>query len=138
MTGQPAGDPATPEAYIAALDEPKRGEVRHLHELIRRELPEFEPRLQSGMIGYGAYHYRYRTGREGESFRVALASNKTGISVYVAAMDENGYLAEQAAPRLGKATVGRSCIRFKKLADIDQGALVELLRKVPSAIIPGA
>ena len=89
------------------------------------------------MIGYGPYHYRYATGREGDSARVALASNKTGFSVYVACVDSKGYLAEQAKARLGKASVGKSCIRFKRLDDIDLDVLADVLAKSRKATAIG-
>ncbi|MGH2765587.1 MAG: hypothetical protein ACRDKA_06720 [Actinomycetota bacterium] len=43
-------------------------------------MPEFEPYLESGMIGYGRFHYRYPCGREGDWFRVGLASRKQASS----------------------------------------------------------
>ena len=53
------------------------------------------------------------------------------------AADEGGYLAEQYAPRLGKASCSRACIRFKRLDDLDLGALEDLLRRA-GALGPGA
>ena len=49
----------THEVYIAALDEPRRSEIRTLHELIRRAAPQLEPTMAFGILGYGTYHYRY-------------------------------------------------------------------------------
>lgn len=54
----------TPEAYIDALEEPRRGEIERLHRLIRETLPALAPHVRSGMLGYGEYHYRYASGRE--------------------------------------------------------------------------
>ena len=119
----------TPDAYIDAVPEPKRSELRQLHDLIRRTVPRFPVVVVGNMIGYGPYHYRYESGREGEATRIALAANKTGISVYVAVVDDKGYLAEQAGRRLGKANVGKSCIRVKRLADLDLAVLEEVLRR---------
>ncbi len=120
---------ATPDAYIAALEEPRRSEVRALHELIRRTLPDLPTGVASAMIGYGPFHYRSRSGCEGDAFLVGLSSRKAGISIYVCAADEKGYLPELAAPELGKVDVGKGCIRIKKAADLDQAAFVRLLRR---------
>jgi len=128
--------PTTVAQYIADIAEPKRADIAKLHALIQKTLPSFEPAVGSGMLGYGKFHYRYESGREGDTFRIALASNKTGISIYVNAVDEGGWVAEQAKDRLGRASVGKSCIRFKKLSDIDLRALIDVLRharKVPGA-----
>lgn len=120
----------TPAEYIAAVDEAKRADLEALHRLIRKTLPDLKPCMVHGMIGYGPYHYKYESGREGDSARVVLASNKTGFSVYVSAVDQKGrYLAEQAKAKLGKASVGKSCIRFKKLADLE----IDALRDVPES-----
>ena len=58
--------PRTPREYIARLDEPRRTEVRELHELIRKTVPGLKPHLSGGMLAYGPFHYRYPTGREGD------------------------------------------------------------------------
>jgi hypothetical protein len=60
---------------------------------------------------------------------VGLASNKQYISLYVTATAESGYLAEAYADRLGKVSVGKSCIRFRKAADLDEKVLKALLRE---------
>jgi hypothetical protein len=120
---------ATPEEYIAALAEPRQTEIATLDRLIRATLPDLDPHIRAGMIGYGTFHYRYPSGREGDWFRVGLASNKNYISLYACAADDRGYVAERYKERLGKVNIGRSCVRFKRVADLDQGALRELLRE---------
>ena len=119
----------TVEEYLAEIQEPKRSEMVQLDALIRRILPDHERLMFAGIIGYGPFHYKYPSGREGDWYKVGLVANKTGISVYVMAGDKGGYLAEQAKPFLGKAVVGKSCIRFKKLSDLNLFALEELLQK---------
>jgi hypothetical protein len=119
----------TPEAYLDALDEPRRSDVRALHELIRAEAPGLGPHLQSGMLAYGRYTYRYASGRTGEWFPIGLASQKRYISLYVMAADGEHYLAESFRERLPKADIGRGCVRFKRLADVDRNALAELIRE---------
>ena len=130
----------TPEQYIRQLEEPRRGEVRRLHELIRKAAPKLEPYMESGMIGYGRYHYRSSSGREGEWCLLGLASRKRYISFYVVAEDgKGGYLAESYRDRLPKADIGRSCVRFKRLDDLDEKVLREMIRaaaKHPLAAAP--
>ena len=89
------------------------------------------------MPGYGRYHYRYASGREGDWMLVGMASNKNYISLYVTATTDDGrYLAETFRPRLPKASIGKSRIRFKRLSDVDTAALTELLQAA-SANPPG-
>jgi hypothetical protein len=59
---------------------------------------------------------------------VGVASNKRYISLYVMGADEDGYVAEKYRSKLPKADIGRSCIRFKKLDDVDTDALAEVIR----------
>lgn len=126
-------DVRTPEEYIAALPEPRQGEVRILHDLIRREAPELEPHLQSGMLGYGSYHYRYDSGREGDWFVVGLAGRRAYVSLYVSASSGDRYLAETYRDRLPKADIGRGCVRIKRLTDVDLATVAELVRAAAAA-----
>lgn len=121
-------DAESPEEYIDRLDEPRRTDIRTLDELIRSTAPNLEPHLASGMLAYGRYHYKGKSkGTEGEWFHIGLASNKNYISLYVMAADKDGYLAESYKARLPKADIGRSCVRFKRLTDLDPEALNELI-----------
>jgi uncharacterized protein DUF1801 len=79
------------------------------------------------MLGYGRFHYRYASGREGDASLIALSSRKQYISLYVLCTHDGGYLAEQYADRLPKASIGKSCVRFKRTADVDLDVLRELL-----------
>lgn len=128
-----ATGPQTHEEYIASVEEPKRSELQQLHDLIRGTLPDFEPVIVSSFMGYGPYHYKYQSGREGDWVKVALSANKTGISLYICCGDANGYFPEQAKDRLGKASIGKSCIRFKKLQDLNMDTVKELLEKTRDA-----
>jgi hypothetical protein len=56
-------------------------------------------------IGYGSYHYRYASGREANWFPIGLTDNKQYVSLDICATDDDGYLAEQIAERLGKVNV---------------------------------
>ncbi len=70
---------------------------------------------------------------------MSVASRKTGISLYVLALTEDGeYLAESRADRFPKAKVGKSCVRFKRLDDLDEVALRDLLAEAGRLPAPGA
>jgi hypothetical protein len=117
----------TPEEYISLIDEPRRSEIEKLHKLIQKTIPDLKPHIVSGMIGYGTYHYRYASGREGDWSLVLLASQKNYISVYVCAVDNEKYITESFKDKLPKASIGKSCIRFKSLADIDLNIITKII-----------
>ena len=119
----------TPQEYISAVDDKRRPDVGALDALIRKHAPKLEPVIMEGMLGYGPFHYRYASGREGDACKLAIANNASYISLYCFASDESGFVAERYIDRLPKAKVGKSCVRFRKLADLDQKALVALIKE---------
>jgi uncharacterized protein YdhG (YjbR/CyaY superfamily) len=119
----------THEEYLAQVDEARRGDLRRLHELVREVAPQLEPTMEFGFLGYGKHHYRYASGREGDWMRIGIANNRRYISLYCCSADERGYVAERYRDRLPKADIGKSCVRFKRLSDLDEGALRDLIRE---------
>ena len=122
-------DVRTPDEYIAAVDDKRRPDIVALDALIRQHAPKLERVIMDGMLGYGPFHYRYASGREGDACKLSIASNKSYISLYCFAADEEGYVAERYVDRLPKANIGKACVRFKKLADLDEKALVALIKE---------
>jgi hypothetical protein len=115
----------TPSEYLASLAAPRRKILSAIHKAIRAAVPKLKPHIIHGMLGYGLYHYKYASGREGDWFVVGLASQKN----YICACDKDGYLAENNQSRLGKVSVGRSSIRFKELEDLNLKVALELVGK---------
>src|SRR5438094_567932 len=115
--------------YVAELKEPRKGEVAALHALVRKAAPGLKPFLHAGMPAYGPFHYRYSSGREGEWYKIGIASNAAYISLYACAHDSRGYVAERYKKALPKASIGKSCVRFKRLADVDLKVLSRMVRE---------
>ncbi|MEZ4237142.1 MAG: DUF1801 domain-containing protein [Myxococcota bacterium] len=115
-----------PHDWLAPLPAALQAEARTLDATIRAGAPSLAPEVTGAMLGYGPFRYRYDSGREGTAFLVTVAARKHGWSVYVNAVDGGGYLAEQAGD-LGKVKVGRSCVKFKTVADVDLDALERLV-----------
>ena len=127
----------TVDDYLASLPEGRREIVTAVHERVTAAVPDLEVKMWSRFIGYGSYHYVYASGREGDWFPIGLANNKGYVSLYICAGDEDGYLAEQNADRLGKVDVGKSCIRFKRLDDLDLDVVEELCRRAAGLVAAG-
>ena len=80
----------------------------------------------SSIVGFGSYHYKYASGREGDWFVTGFASRKKSITLYImAGFDDYDVLMS----KLGKHTTGKSCLYIKKLEDVDQNVLRELVKQ---------
>ena len=132
-----AGPPQDVDEFIASLPDGRREIVAKVDGAIREAVPDLDVRMWGRFIGYGTYHYRYASGREGDWFPIGLANNKQYVSLYICAADDQGYLAEANADRLGKVSVGKSCIRFKRLEDLDLDVAVELSRRAAKLVEEG-
>ncbi|WP_299534529.1 DUF1801 domain-containing protein [Ulvibacterium sp.] len=86
-----------------------------------------EPPVMWGpsIIGFGSYHYKYDSGREGDMLSIGFSPRKHNFSLYVGAgvKYNQGFLA-----KLGKHTMGKSCLYIKRLSDIDMEVLEALIR----------
>lgn len=114
--------------YIDSIEEPRKSEIIILDNFIKNSVPNLKPNFAYNMLGYGMFHYKSKSGREGDWPVVSLASQKNYISVYVCAVDGDKYLAESHKDKFPHASIGKSCIRFKKVADIDLKVLSEILK----------
>jgi hypothetical protein len=70
-------------------------------------------------LAYGPYRYKYASGREGDWCVIGLGAQKNYLALYVCVTKNGKYLAEVYEKRLGKVSCGKSCIRFKKLDDLN-------------------
>lgn len=122
---------ASPQEYIAQLDEPRRTQIQTIYDAIREAAPELEPWFVSGKIGFGKFSYKGRT-CSGEWFKIGLASNKNTIMFATCAIVDGKNLAESYATKLPKASFGKSCINFRKWEDVDLEVLKEIARKSAS------
>ena len=79
----------------------------------------------SSIIGYGRYHYKYQSGRQGDFLVTGFSPRKAALSVYI--MPGYRDLSEKLA-RLGKHKIGKSCLYINKLSDIDLTVLEEIVQ----------
>ena len=124
----------TPDEFLAALPDDRRDTMTTLHKAIRKAVPKLAPYLTSGMgpspiIGYGKYHYKSASGREGDWFLVGLVAGKKDYALHICAGGNDSYLVEKNAAKLGKVKTGRSCINFKKLEDLKLDAAMALVKQ---------
>ena len=86
-----------------------------------------EPQMWGdSIVGFGNYHYKYASGREGDWFLTGFSPRKQNLTLYImAGFDQYDSLMDQ----LGKYKTGKSCLYIKKLKDIDQAVLRELVKQ---------
>lgn len=115
---------ASVDDFLAQIqDEQKRTSCKKLNDFFK-VVSQAEPKLWgASIIGYGDYHYKYESGREGDFFLVGFAPRKAGISLY---MYQNTTENEKLLGTLGKFKIGKSCINIKKLDDINLSVLKKI------------
>lgn len=116
------------DEFLSQLEDPaKRADSYALIELMG-EVSGKPPVLWGTMIGFGQYHYRYATGREGDAFLVGFSPRKAELSIYLMGtyFPEEEARREELLARLGKHRMGKACLYVKRLSDIDLGVLREL------------
>lgn len=127
----------TPRQYIAKVPANRREAVQALHEAITKAAPKLKAHIVYGMIGYGPIHYKTRSGCEGDWALVCLANQKNYMSLYLGCEgDESGYIVEQNADKFGKVSCGKSCVRFKKLEDLDLKFTLQLIKRIARTYKP--
>lgn len=125
----------TVKEYFAALPNERREPMEFLHTFIQKYAPKLKPNFIYNMPGYGSFQYTNHKKEVLDWPVIALASQKNYISLYVCAVEDGEYIAEKYKDGLGKVSVGKSCIRFKKLEDLNLPELKKVLRK--AAKLPG-
>jgi hypothetical protein len=119
VTGVSADD------FLAALDHPVRRQDGMRLRGLMAELTGQEPEMWGPtIVGFGRVHYKYATGREGDTAAVGFSPRKTSLSLYgLTNAPESAALLES----LGKHKTGAGCLYINKLADVDEAVLAELI-----------
>ncbi|WP_299946858.1 DUF1801 domain-containing protein [uncultured Ruegeria sp.] len=113
-------------AFLAAVQPTRKAEEAQVLDGLFREVTGFAPVMWGpSIIGYGKYHYRYASGREGDFLATGFSPRKTAHSIYI--MPGYGDF-QDILPRLGKHKLGKSCLYVNKLPDIDLDVLSELIK----------
>jgi hypothetical protein len=119
-------------AFIGQLPDPaQRADSKALVKLLESATGEKPKMWGPSIIGFGAYHYKYESGREGDMPLVAFSPRKAATVLY----NLTGFPASGALlAKLGKHTTGKACLNIKKLTDVDPAVLKELAIKAAAAM----
>lgn len=115
------------EEFLSAIDnESRRSDCLKLIKIMKEISGENPVLWGDSLIGFGKYHYKYASGREGDWFLTGFAPRKNNISLYLT-YDLSRF--EQLLKKLGKHKTGKGCLYIKKLEDIDQKVLRQIIKE---------
>lgn len=125
--------------YITGQPEPKRADMRTLHQIILQMMPTSRLWFLDGKssdgkivsnpnIGYGIHAIKHADRSTKEFYQIGFSANTTGISVYIIGIADKTYLSRTYGRTIGKASVSGYCIKFKSLKEIDIDVLKEAMR----------
>lgn len=118
----------TVREYFDLLTPERREILTKLDAFIKKTVPSLKPHFAYNMLGYGSFKYLDYKKDEIDWPTIALASQKNYISLYVCSVVDDVYIAAKYKDKLGKVSVGKSCIRFKKFEDLDLDGLAEIIK----------
>ena len=113
------------EAFLDAVPDPRRREdAKTVRALMERLSGEPAVLWSYGIVGFGRYHYRYDSGREGHAGRIGFSPRAKELVLYLI----GGFPRHQALmDRLGKHKTGKSCLYIRRLSAVDEAVLEELI-----------
>ncbi|MDX1569723.1 MAG: DUF1801 domain-containing protein [Xanthomonadales bacterium] len=114
------------QAFLESVaDEHRRNDAKQVCELMGEVSGEAPRMWGSSIVGFGRYHYRYESGREGDWFLTGFSPRKQALTLYVM----GGFPRhEELMKQLGKYKTGKSCLYVKRLSDVDMAVLRQLIR----------
>lgn len=114
------------EEFLASVEHPtRRADGLELLDMMREATGQEPVMWGPTIVGFGSYHYKYRTGREGDAPAVGFSPRKANLVLYGVT---EGPVAERLLPGLGKHKTSTACLYLNKLDDVDRDILAEMIR----------
>lgn len=113
------------DAFLDAVPNPQRREDgKRVRAMMERLSGQPAAMWGPSIIGFGSYHYKYDSGHEGTMCRLGFSPRKAELVLYVLTGTEDQ---EALLARLGKHKTGKACLYIKRLSDVDEAVLEELI-----------
>ncbi len=111
--------------YLENIDnEQRKTDCLALNTLMKEITGEQPVMWGTSIVGYGSYHYKYESGREGDMPLIGFSNRKQNITIYIM----TGFSRyEELLKKIGKFKIGKSCFYIKRLSDIDVEVLKEMI-----------
>ena len=118
---------ASVTAFMRAVDDPgMRADAKKVAAMMRRATGKRAMMWGPSIVGYGSYHYRYDSGRQGDFMITGFSPRKQALTIYI--MPGFSHF-EDLLSKLGKYRTGKSCLYIRRLADVDEAVLERLIRE---------
>ena len=114
------------EHLAAIVDESARKDCDALVKLMRKITGEAPKMWGPTIIGFGSYHYKYESGREGDACLAGFAYRKPSLCIYLDC-GESGLEKEALLKKLGKHKMAKSCLYIRRLSDVDSEILEQII-----------
>lgn len=116
---------ASVSAFLNAIDDKqKRADAKKIASMMRAATGSRAKMWGTAIVGFGSYHYKYASGREGDWMLVGFSPRKQNLTLYIMP----GFSKFDALmAKLGKHSTGKSCLYIKRLADVDTKVLEKLI-----------
>ena len=116
---------ASVESYLSGIqDEARRKDCEALAKLMTKATKQKPKMWGTSIVGFGSYHYKYESGREGDSCLTGFSSRKGDISIYLVASFPGR---DELLAKLGKYKMAKACLYVRKLSDVDTNVLGQLV-----------
>ena len=113
------------EKFLNSIKDEKKREDSYKILKLMKQITKAEPKMWgSSIVGFGEYHYKYASGREGDWFLAGFSPRKQSLTIYAMTYLENY---PDILKRLGKHKTGKGCLYINKLEDVDMKVLKELI-----------
>lgn len=116
---------ASATSYLASIeDAARRTDCETLVKLMTKATNQKPQMWGSSIVGFGSYHYKYASGREGDTCAIGFSSRKGDISIYLTAGLAGR---DELLAKLGKHKMGKGCLYIRRLSDVDLSILEQLI-----------
>jgi hypothetical protein len=105
-------------------DDKRRSDAQLVHDLLTDLITDSPKMWGTSIVGFGEYHYKYESGREGDFFKVGYSPRKQNLAIYIIAGFDRY---DELMTRLGKYKTGKSCLYIKKIEDVNLEVLKDLI-----------
>lgn len=117
------------EAFLQKIDAARRDDCLTLMRLMKHATKSDPKMWGASIVGFGEYHYKYESGREGDWFQMGFSPRKNDLTLYIMpGLDRYG----EHLAKLGPHKTGVSCLYIKRLADVDTTVLKKIVSDAAS------